>query len=138
MPDVPNAANPGQIAETTRRNSDARRDDADDLRWIMSTPQGRRFLGHLIYDPARMLGGGVGVTHSTFSQSHATMAANEGSRDIGLRLLACIEAVDFQLALTIRRERHQEAEAMAAQIAAKKEPEARDIFPTPTLDGPAG
>lgn len=110
----------------------------NDLRAILSMPNGRRFLGNLIYDPAALLGGGTGVNHATFSQSHASMAASEGARDVGLRLLACIESIDFSLALQVRRERYEEAEAESIQdaIAAKDEP--AESFGIPIMEGPVG
>ena len=126
---------PAQIAEAAKHEDERRKDDADDLRWIMSTQQGRRFLGNLIYDPEKMLGGGVGVTQSVFSQSHASMSAREGARDLALRLLACCEAIDFDLAQSIRKERHFEAQALAIQMTQKRVTDAEPEWPI--MDGPA-
>ena len=131
-----NAANPATIAEAGKLDTERRKRDADDLRWILSTAQGRRFLGNLIYDPITMLGGGCGVLHSTFSQSHATMAAQEGARDLAVRILACVEELDFNAAMLIRSERRQEAEsaALLTQAATAAAPE-QDY---PRFEGPVG
>lgn len=50
-----------------------------DLRWVVSTKQGRRFMWRLL--------GSAGVFHSSFSTNNASMAFNEGKRNQGLELL---------------------------------------------------
>jgi len=126
------------MAEEMSRAERLRMRNENDLRVLLSTPNGRRFIGNLIFDPVALLGGGTGVNHATFSQSHATMAAAEGARDVGLRLLACIEAVDFSAALQIRRERYDEAESESVQENMKREEEPPESFGIPVMQGPVG
>ncbi len=128
----PNAASPAQVAAAAKADQRRQREDGDDIRFLLEHPQGRRFLGNLIYDPVRFIGGGCGVTQAVFSQSHPTMAAREGARDVGLRLLACCESVDFDLTMRIRQERQHAAHAalvQRAQAAAKAEPD--EFAPVP-------
>ena len=126
------------MSEEMSRAERLRMRNENDLRMMLSTPNGRRFLGNLIFDPASLLGGGTGVNHATFSQSHATMAAAEGARDVGLRLLACIEALDFSAALQIRRERYDEADAEVVQERLRESEVPPESFGIPVHEGPVG
>jgi hypothetical protein len=56
-----------------------REKEQSDLRWVLSTKQGRRFMWRLL--------GSAGVFHSSFSTNNASMAFNEGKRNQGLELL---------------------------------------------------
>lgn len=124
------------MTEELSRAERLRLRNENDLRVLLSTPNGRRFLGNLIFDPVALLGGGTGVNHATFSQSHVTMAAAEGARDVGLRLLACVEALDFSAALLIRRERYDEAEAESVQEQLRQKEEPAESFGIPIMQGP--
>lgn len=53
--------------------------EAEDFRWIVSTPQGRRFVWEMLAQ--------AGVFRSVFSADALVMAYNEGNRVAGLKLL---------------------------------------------------
>jgi hypothetical protein len=58
---------------------------ADDLKWLMAHPQGRRIVWRLLEE--------AGVYRATFHESHAVMALNEGQRRMGLFLVMEINQV---------------------------------------------
>lgn len=73
----------------------AREKEQNELRWIMSTKQGRRFIHRLLSR--------AGVFQSSFNTNAAMMAFNEGNRNAGLQLLndimeACPERYTEMLA----------------------------------------
>lgn len=90
------------IADAQREQDDA------DLRTLLALPQGRRFLGVLIYEMC-------GQKRLSLTESLASTAANEGGRNIGLQLLANIERVDFKASLTIQLERENERVSLSLQ-----------------------
>lgn len=53
--------------------------EAEDFRWIVSTPQGRRVVWEMLAQ--------AGVFRSVFSGDALVMAYNEGNRVAGLKLL---------------------------------------------------
>ena len=57
----------------------AKEKETGDLRWVMSTKQGRRFMWRLLSR--------AGVFQSSFSTNNAVMAFNEGNRNAGLQQL---------------------------------------------------
>lgn len=65
-----NAAEEERLAKELEQN---------DLRWVMSTKQGRRFMHRLL--------SGAGVFQLSFNTNALTMAFNEGGRNIGLNLV---------------------------------------------------
>lgn len=68
----------------------------NDVRSVMSTVQGRRFVWYLL-----------GIAHtfeSTFAANALTMSFLSGQRDFGLRLLALIMEVDQESYLLMQRE----------------------------------
>lgn len=67
------------IAEEERL---AKEKEQNDLRWVMSTKQGRRFVYRLLSR--------AGVFQSSFNTNNAVMAFNEGNRNAGLQLLTDI------------------------------------------------
>lgn len=64
-------------AELKRRH--AAKDEEDELKWVMSSKHGRRFVWRLLSS--------AGVYRSSFSTNAMQMAFNEGARDYGNRLL---------------------------------------------------
>jgi hypothetical protein len=59
--------------------------DTDDLRWVLSQPQGRRFL-------ARMVDRWAHLEEKSETGEERTSSFNEGQRDIGRCLVTAIEA----------------------------------------------
>lgn len=57
-----------------------RRVEVDDLKWVMSHAQGRRFVARLLAE--------AGVHRASFNASAGVMSFNEGRRHIGLVILA--------------------------------------------------
>lgn len=59
----------------------------DDMRWILSTPKGRRVIWWLL--------GIAGVFRISFAPKDSNQTSfNEGSRDIGLRLLRVVQSAN--------------------------------------------
>jgi len=57
-----------------------RREEIDDLKWLMAHPQGRRIVTRLLEE--------AGVNRTSYNHSGSLMAFNEGKRHIGLFLTA--------------------------------------------------
>lgn len=85
---VKNAADEVQVKEAREREKLGRDKDLNDLRWVMSMPQGRRFLHKLLHN--------CGIYQSSFTGSSETFFL-EGQRNVGLKLLADITAADAKL-----------------------------------------
>lgn len=66
-------------AATAEEERLAREKEQNDLRWVMSNKQGRRFIYRLLSE--------AGVYRLSFNTNNAVMAFNEGGRNIGLNLL---------------------------------------------------
>lgn len=81
MTDTPYVNDEDGAAQAKR--DDARREADEDLRWVMSTAQGRRFMWRLLGD--------CGVFRASFNPEAATMAYLEGKRGIGLQAMAHID-----------------------------------------------
>lgn len=67
------------MSEETKGETERRRDE-EDLRAVMSTPAGRRFVWHIIDDMAGTFG-------KSFTGEPLSSAFNEGRRSIGLNLM---------------------------------------------------
>ena len=66
-------------SEALRQQAEnARRTFVEDIRWMMSSPRGRRIVWWLL--------GKAGVNRTSFNNSGSVMAFNEGQRNIGLML----------------------------------------------------
>lgn len=65
-----------QEAEEERRQREI---EQNDLRWVMGTKQGRRFMWRLL--------GKAGLFQPSFNTNSAVMAFNEGNRNAGLTQL---------------------------------------------------
>lgn len=72
------AAKNNETAQQLRRAN-----EQDDFRYLMSLPQGRRFVWRLLER--------AGVFRSSFSMNGLEMAHNEGNRNTGLFVLAEIQ-----------------------------------------------
>lgn len=91
-----NAANPDQVKNRKRRERRARERKASDMRFVMSSKEGRRFVYGLLVD--------CGIYKSSFTVVNGlSVAFNEGTRNVGLKLLASLQEVcleEFHLAET--------------------------------------
>lgn len=63
-----------------QKAENARRTFVEDVKWLMSSPRGRRLVWWLL--------GKSGVNRTSFNNSGSVMAFNEGQRNIGLMLQA--------------------------------------------------
>lgn len=80
-----NAADPQQIADAEAKAKRKIRIEDEDLRAVMSTAQGRRFLWRLLEQ--------TGIYKLSYTGNSETFF-NEGQRNIGLKLLAEMHRVD--------------------------------------------
>lgn len=78
-------------------DSPERRKELSDLRSVMWTAEGRRFMFRLIHKKCRVLS-------STHSQCHADAAFLDGSRNVGLGLLADIDQACRELHILMLKE----------------------------------
>lgn len=69
-------------AAAEQAKANAERTLVDDIKWVMSSPRGRRFVWWLM--------GLTGVKRSSFNNSGSITAFNEGQRNIGLTLEAWV------------------------------------------------
>jgi alkylation response protein AidB-like acyl-CoA dehydrogenase len=67
-------------AETAEEERLRLAQEADDLRHVLGSKQGRRFVWRLL--------GEAGIFKPTFNENHARMSFDEGQRNRGLALLA--------------------------------------------------
>jgi hypothetical protein len=66
-------------ANAAEEERQAREKELNDLRWVMGTKQGRRFMWRLLSK--------AGLYQSSFNTNNAVMAFNEGNRNAGLQQL---------------------------------------------------
>lgn len=92
---VKNAADEGQVKDAKEREKLGLEKDQNDLRWVMSMPQGRRFLWRILE--------GCGIYKSSFTGSSETFFL-EGQRNVGLKLLAEIMEADSESYMLMQRE----------------------------------
>jgi hypothetical protein len=93
---VQNASDESQVKKAEKREAFGRERDTDDLKSVLSTVQGRRFVWKYLEK--------CGVYTTSFSESpHRTMFL-EGQRNIGLMLMADINAADPYLYVKMMNE----------------------------------
>lgn len=92
---VRNAADADQVKRASKREQFAREEEMDDLRVVMSTMQGRRFLWERL--------GKLGVNKSVFVTS-SEIYYRAGRQDAGHQLLADILDADSEGYLLMQRE----------------------------------
>lgn len=108
--------NPTDLAGQERTTAKAaeeerlrREREANDLRWVLSTKQGRRFMWRLLSE--------AGVYRLSFNTNAATMAFNEGARNIGLGLVTSITEACPDLYAQMRAEQKDDKERHDHRIA---------------------
>lgn len=84
---VANAADETQVKKASSKVKSLREKQLNDVRFILSDVQGRRFLYRYLEE--------AGVFKSSFTGSSETFF-NEGQRNIGLKLLADITEADVE------------------------------------------
>lgn len=79
-----NASDPQQIAEIEGKAKRKQSQDNLDLLWVMSSPEGRRFIWRILE--------GAGLYKLSYTGNSETFF-NEGQRNIGLKLLSELQKV---------------------------------------------
>ena len=79
-----NASDPQQIAEIEGKAKRKQSQDNLDLLWVMSSPEGRRFVWRILE--------GAGLYRLSYTGNSETFF-NEGQRNIGLKLLSELQKV---------------------------------------------
>lgn len=74
--------------------------EISDVKKMLAFPEGRRTLWNLLSE--------CGIFHSSFAESHCTMAYLEGRRSIGLKLLVDIQAARPEALQQMQREYNAE------------------------------
>jgi hypothetical protein len=96
---VDNAASTRQVHNAQRVARERDQTDVADLVWILSEPQGRRFLHRLVMGVCDV----EGVSHAGGLPA-MDMHHHEGRRFVGVQLLAKIREVDAEKWLEAQRE----------------------------------
>lgn len=82
------------------RVDNARKTFVDDIRWLVSSPRGRRLVWWIL--------GKAGVNRTSFNNSGSVMAFNEGQRNIGLMLQGEVLDANAEAYMTMLQEhRHK-------------------------------
>lgn len=72
--------------------------EVQDLQWLMGNKRGRRIVHRLLAK--------TGLFRSSFNNSGSATAFNEGQRNVGLQLMALIEATCFDDYLVMLQEKN--------------------------------
>ena len=96
-----NAADVDQIKKGAKNDKTKRQIEVDDMRVILSTRQGRRFIWRHMSN--------AGIFQSCFTGNSATFF-NEGRRDIGLKILAEVQEASPDSYLLMMKEARNEEE----------------------------
>lgn len=96
-----NAADKDQVVKSAKKEKTLRDQEIDDIKVVMSTRPGRRFIWRHM--------GNAGIFQSCFTGNSATFF-NEGRRDIGLKILAEVNAAGPEFLMQMMKEAHQEDE----------------------------
>lgn len=94
-PFVRNAASKKQVDTAEIKERSARERELNEMRAVLSTPEGRRFLWRLL---------GRCKTFSSIYESSARIHYNSGQQDIGFQLLQEIDAADPEMFFKMRNE----------------------------------
>lgn len=90
-----NAADTGQVKERKRKDKDAEQQAQDDLREVMDTAAGRRFVWRMLER--------AGIYRQSFTGNSSTFF-NEGERNVGLFLLSELQAACPQAFIQMQQE----------------------------------
>lgn len=92
---VGNAADENQVRDAEKKSKYGRERDLEDMKFILSTSQGRRMLWRYLEH--------CGIYKDSFTGNSATFY-NEGRRAVGIKLLDDITAADPDTYLTMMKE----------------------------------
>ncbi len=112
----PNAGDPVQVRTIERLQHDKRDEQLNDLKALLSMPEGRRVLWRVLEH--------CGIYASTYSAAHSTASFLEGQRQVGTTLISWLGAVDPlaypRLMAEGRRDRATDEAILAVQLADAK------------------
>lgn len=91
-----NAGDETQVKGRKRKAELARENELNDLRAVMGTEAGRRFIWRLL--------GITGIHRTSFNTNALTMAKDEGQRNVGLTIEAEVLEADTKAYLTMQQE----------------------------------
>jgi len=115
---MPNAGDQRSVKKAEKRGKFLRRRELDDLKTVMATVPGRRFVWGLLTKAS--------VFHASFHAENARVTDfNEGRRSFGLELMAEIHALDPGLYIQMAKEA-QMTEAVDQMT--DDQPDAPDIY----------
>lgn len=97
-----NAADKDQVVKGAREERSKRQQEIDDMKVVLSTRAGRRFVWRHLTN--------AGIFQSTFTGNSATFF-NEGRRDIGLKMLAEVNAASPESYLLMMKESNEGEES---------------------------
>lgn len=83
---VQNASDPQQVKNAGRDEKELKRRERNDIEFLLSSPQGRRFLWKLLCE--------CGIYELSYVQDSDMTAFNEGRRTVGNNILSDILDVD--------------------------------------------
>lgn len=95
-PIVKNAADEKQVKEANRKILSARRSELNEVRALLATAEGRKFLWRLLER--------CGVYKSSYDQSGSRVYFNEGRREVGLWVLAEIIEAEPEAYVSLMKE----------------------------------
>ena len=96
-----NVSKPDHIKKAEAREKRGREREVDDMAWVLSTPQGRRFIWRYL--------GECGLFRSSFVGQFQTFF-NEGERNIGLKLLADVNDAHPEAYVIMMKEARKDSE----------------------------
>jgi hypothetical protein len=91
---VKNAADPKQVKEGGRKERDRRKAELEDIRFLLETPQGKRFIWRLL---------GHCKTFESIWESSAKVHYNAGMQDLGHFLMGEVVAANDEALLEMMR-----------------------------------
>ncbi len=94
-----NAANPEHVSQAKREQADGRERELNDVAFVMSSKEGRRF-----FDRYQKL---CHAHETSFTGNNSTFF-NEGERNIGLRMLADVNEACPELYIELMKEKLEE------------------------------
>lgn len=96
QPLVKNAANASQVNDADYKKRSAREKELDDVRVILNLKEGRRFVWRYLSE--------CGVFQTSFTGQSNQTFFNEGSRNVGLKLLADVNEANPESYVTMVNE----------------------------------
>lgn len=91
-----NMADKDNVKKAERREKDDRAQELDDLKFVLSTKQGRRAVWRILCE--------CGLFRAGFVQSGSQVYFNEGMRNVGMKLIDDVHQADISAYATMQKE----------------------------------